>query len=124
MAKTILVCDDQPTLRTLVRAALSEGDYSIVEARDGDEALRLVRSVRPDLVVLDMVMPGRSGLDVIEEIRFDARLSRTPVVLCSASRRSLDRESARDYGADRYLPKPFSPVELAQIVGELLGGRP
>ena len=123
MAKTILVCDDQETLRALVCAALAEGDYSLVEARDGDEALQLARSIRPDLVILDMVMPGRSGLDVLEELRCDPDLAPTPVVLCSASTRSLDPQAARDFGADRYLPKPFSPLELASVVGELLGRR-
>lgn len=118
---TVLVCDDQPVLRDLVRAALAESEYEIVEAQDGNESLELAQRLRPDLIVLDMVMPGRSGIDVLAAIRRDPRLARTPVIMCTASTRSLDRDAASEFGADRYLPKPFSPLELAAAVEDLLG---
>ncbi len=123
MAATVLVCDDQPVLRNLVRAALGENGYEIVEAQDGDEALKLAQRVRPDLIVLDMVMPGRTGLEVLAEVRKDPELAGTAVVMCTASTQSLDRQLAGELGAARYLPKPFSPLELAAVVEELLGGR-
>ena len=66
---TVLVCDDEPVLRMLVRATLDLGNYTVVEARDGDEALERTRSEHPDLIVLDMMMPGRSGGDVLAELR-------------------------------------------------------
>jgi CheY-like chemotaxis protein len=119
---TILICEDRPTLRALLREALSEHDYSIFEARDGDESIELVRSVRPDIVVLDMVMPGRSGLDVLAEVRRDPELSHTLVILCTATSVTLD-ENLDGFDADRYLRKPFSPLELASVVEELLGAR-
>lgn len=122
MGFTILICDDRPVLRELLRAALSEGGYAIVEARDGDESMELVRSVRPDLIVLDMVMPGRSGLDVLAEVRRDPGLAGTLVVLCTATSVELDEHVADGFGADRYLTKPFSPLELVTVVEELRGG--
>lgn len=122
MGGKILICEDKPVLRSLVREALSEGDYSIFEACDGDESIELVRSVRPDVVVLDVVMPERSGLDVLAEVRQDPALAGTLVILCTATSVALD-EKLDGFGADRYLRKPFSPLELVGVVDELLGGR-
>ena len=123
MGSTILICEDQPVVRRLLREALSEGDHSIVEARDGDESIELARASRPDLVVLDMVMPGRSGRDVLTEIRSDPELADTLVVLCTAANVDLDDRGIGGVRADRYIRKPFSPLELAGMVHELLGER-
>lgn len=117
---TILVCDDHELIRDLVHAALAATDHTIVDARDGQESLELARTLHPDLIILDLVMPARSGLDVLEEIRCDPDLAATPVLMSTASTRSLDPKSAREFGADRYLPKPFSPLELTTVVAELL----
>lgn len=122
MGGTILICEDRPVLRALLREALGEGDYSIFEASDGDESIELVRSVRPDVVVLDMVMPGRSGIDVLAEVRQDPELADTFVILCSATSVKLDEE-LDGFDADRYLRKPFSPLEFVSVVEELLGGK-
>jgi DNA-binding response OmpR family regulator len=116
----ILLCEDQPALRELMRAALAAGDYEIIEAADGEESLRLARELRPDLVVLDMVLPGRSGLDVLAELRRDASLGGTRVVLCTAHKASLAGDNGEGLGADRCVAKPFSPRELAEVVEELL----
>jgi CheY-like chemotaxis protein len=121
---TILVCDDHELIRDLVHAALAEGDHTIIEARDGRESLELARELHPDLIILDLVMPARSGLDVLEELRCDPSLAATPVLMSTASTRSLDPRSASELGADRYLAKPFSPLELATVVAELLEARP
>lgn len=123
MAPKILVCDDRNALRELVRAALDEGEYDILEATDGEEALALARRTRPDVLILDVVMPGKSGLDVLEEVRSDPTLAAARVVLCTASTKSIDRSLASDLGADRYIAKPFSPLELAAAVEELVGER-
>jgi DNA-binding response OmpR family regulator len=117
---TVLVCDDQPVLRELVRAALADGDYEIFEATDAGESLRLAREVRPAVVILDLVLPGRSGLDVLADIRRDPALAETRVVLCSAGMRNVDSRVVDSLAADRYLPKPFSPAELAAMVEELI----
>lgn len=115
----MLLCDDEDVLRALIRAALG-GEYELVEARDGDEALERARADRPDLIILDMMMPGRSGLDVLPELRADAELGPTPVVMLTARTQAADREAAAAAGADRFLAKPFSPLELSRLVAELL----
>jgi DNA-binding response OmpR family regulator len=117
---TVLVCDDQPVLRELVRAALADGDYEIFEATDAGESLRLAREIRPAVVILDLVLPGRSGLDVLADLRRDPALAETRVVLCSAGMRNVDSRVVDSLAADRYLPKPFSPAELAAMVEELI----
>jgi CheY-like chemotaxis protein len=116
----ILICDNEEPMRALVRASLALEDYEIVEARDGDEALERARTLRPDLIVLDVQMPGRTGFEVLQELRADPELARTPVLMLTARAQASDREAAAAVGADRYLPKPFSPVELAAVVEELL----
>lgn len=122
MPPTILVCDDEEVLRTLIGAALSDG-YALVEARSGDEVLERARRERPDLIILDMMMPGRSGLDVLPELRSDPDVGATPVVMLTARTQAADREAAAAAGADRFLAKPFSPLELSRLVAELLDGR-
>jgi two-component system OmpR family response regulator len=122
MPPTVLVCDDEDVLRALIRAALGS-DYSVVEAHDGDEAVELARSANPDVIVLDMMMPGRSGLDVLREIRADGDVSAVPVIMLTARTQAGDREAAERFGADRFLAKPFSPLELVSLIDELVDGR-
>jgi CheY-like chemotaxis protein len=117
-AVRILVCDNEPALRALVRATL-EG-YEIVEAKDGDESVELAASAEPDLVILDMMMPGRTGLEVIAELRADPAKATLPVVMLTARAQAGDRAAAESAGANRFLTKPFSPAELLQTVEELL----
>jgi CheY-like chemotaxis protein len=120
MPTTVLLCDDEEALRQLVRATLDNGRYEILEAADGDESLELARRLRPDLLVLDMMMPGRSGLDVLRELRADEGFARTPVIMLTARAQLADREAAAAAGAERYLAKPFSPLALISMVEELL----
>jgi CheY-like chemotaxis protein len=121
MDSTILVCDNEEVLRGLVRASLDGNGYTLVEARDGDEAVEQARLVQPDLILLDMMMPGKSGLEVLAELRRDPELRDIPVVMLTARAQVTDREAARLAGADRFLAKPFSPLELGCVVKELLG---
>jgi DNA-binding response OmpR family regulator len=115
--RTVLVCDNETVLRSLVRATL-EPEYEVIEARDGDEALELVAERPPDLLLLDMMMPGRTGLDVLAELR-GAGVT-LPVVMVTARTQASDRMRAADAGADRFLSKPFSPTDLEALVAELL----
>jgi two-component system alkaline phosphatase synthesis response regulator PhoP/two-component system response regulator VicR len=121
MDSTILVCDNEEVLRGLVRASLDGNGYTLVEARDGDEAVEQARLVQPDLILLDMMMPSKSGLEVLAELRSDPELRDIPVVMLTARAQVTDREAARLAGADRFLAKPFSPLELVSVVKELLG---
>jgi CheY-like chemotaxis protein len=116
---TILICEDEVALRELIRAALGVG-YRYAEAGDGREALELVEAVRPDLVILDVMMPGPSGLDVLAAIQ--KRNGRDiPVVVLTAW--SHERDAALAAGAARFVSKPFDPDELKSIVDELVAGR-
>jgi DNA-binding response OmpR family regulator len=123
MRPTILVCDNEAPLRELVRATLDDGRFDIVEARDGEEALELIRRERPDVVVLDVMMPGKTGFDVLAEVRANAELAQPAVVMLTARAQLTDRHAAEDRGADRFLAKPFSPLALVQTVEELLEPR-
>ena len=118
-AKTILICEDDDNLRQLIRVVIG-GGYRIVEAGDGDEALALTSEHRPDLIVLDLMMPRMSGLDVLRRLRSDVSVDGTHIIVMSAWPDS--REEALEAGADRYLQKPFEPDELSRIVESLLSG--
>jgi len=116
---TILICDDEPTLRELMRVSLGDG-YSFAEAADVAEAIELAESVRPDLVLLDVMMPGGTGLAVLEHLRTIPALQETPVVVISAFTAEKDHLAAYDAGANGFLKKPFDPDELESLVEELL----
>jgi DNA-binding response OmpR family regulator len=116
----ILICDNEAPLRALVRATLDSGAHEISEATNGEEALALSEQVKPDVIVLDMMMPGRSGLDVLGTLRRNPALATTKVILLTARTQAADRVAAEEAGADRFLPKPFSPAVLAATVEELL----
>jgi CheY-like chemotaxis protein len=116
---TILICDDEPSLRELMRVSLGDG-YSFAEAKDVAEAIELVDAVRPDLVLLDVMMPGGSGLSVLEHVRNQPALQETPVVVISAFTADKDHLAAYDAGASGFLKKPFEPDELESLVHELL----
>jgi DNA-binding response OmpR family regulator len=117
-AKTVLICEDDTNLRTLVRLALGDG-YRYYEAPDGPSGLLLARRIHPDVIVLDLMLPGQSGLEVLAELRADHELAKTPVIVMSAW--SHSDEAAVQAGADRFVPKPFDPDELRDAVLALLG---
>jgi len=123
MRPKILICDNEAPLRDLVRATLGDELYDIVEARSGTEALDLAVREGPDLILLDVMMPGKSGLDVLRELRSDDALRRTPVIMLTARAYASDRAAAEQAGANRFLPKPFSPLELLAAVEQLVAAR-
>jgi CheY-like chemotaxis protein len=114
---TILICEDEPSLRELVRATLGPR-YDYVDATDGDEAARLIQEHRPSLIVLDLMLPRVSGLEVLADLRADAGMRHTPVVVITAW--SHAQEAALAAGANRFLAKPFEPDDLKSAVDELL----
>jgi CheY-like chemotaxis protein len=116
-APTILVCDDDPPLRELVRAVLGPR-YRFIEAADGTEALAAARELSPDVMVLDVMLPGINGIDVLKELRADEKIADLPVVVITAwSHAEADAWAA---GADRFVAKPFDPDDLSRAVEELL----
>jgi CheY-like chemotaxis protein len=115
--RTILICEDEAALRELVRVSLGE-HFVYLETADGLEALELARSHRPDVFVLDLMIPGLSGLDVLSKLRADANGGKMPVVVISAWGDA--REEAFAAGADRFVLKPFLPDDLRAVVEELV----
>lgn len=120
MPPTVLICDDELPLRALVRASLVTGGYTLLEAADGHEALAVAREALPDAIVLDMMMPGCSGLDVLRQLRTDPLMKHIRVILLTARAQAEDRARAEAAGADRFMSKPFSPAELSAVVAELV----
>ncbi len=116
----ILVADDDVDIRELVEFKLSTMGHDIVAVGDGAAAVDACRANKPDLAVLDVMMPGVSGLDAIREIRADPALADLPVILLTARAQESDVETGFDSGADDYITKPFSPRELASRVEALL----
>jgi two-component system alkaline phosphatase synthesis response regulator PhoP len=117
----VLVVDDDAAIRTVVRWQLDDEGFRVVEADDGPSALRRIRDDGPALVVLDLSLPGLSGLDLLRKVR-SGRTGRsdTPIIVLSGRSGEADRISALDLGADDYLVKPFSPGELAARVRSVL----
>jgi two-component system KDP operon response regulator KdpE len=106
---TILAVDDEPQIRRVLRTTLTSHGYTVLEARSGDEALEQIREERPDLILLDVNMPGRSGLEVCQEIR---RTSDVPIIMLTVRNTERDKVQALDAGADDYVVKPFGSEEL------------
>lgn len=125
MTKKILIADDEQPLRLLVRATLEdesgEERYEIIEAADGNEALEVARQERPELILLDIQMPGQSGLEVCRILKGDPATSDLMIVMLTAKGQQSDRERGLAAGADDYFAKPFSPLELLQLVDRVMG---
>jgi two-component system phosphate regulon response regulator PhoB len=119
--KRILLADDEANLRMLVHTTLDDPEYQILEAEDGATALTLARQERPDLLVLDWMMPGMAGIEVARALRNDAQTANIPIIMLTAKGQEKDKEQGRALGASAYLVKPFSPLELLEKVQEILG---
>ena len=116
----ILVADDDVDIRELVEFKLTSLGHDVVAVSDGAAAVDACRDQRPDLAVLDVMMPGMSGLDAVRLIRAEAHLATLPVILLTARAQESDVETGFGSGADDYITKPFSPRELAHRVAALL----
>jgi two-component system alkaline phosphatase synthesis response regulator PhoP len=117
---TVLIVDDQSPILELVRYTLEGEHVRVVEATDGTAALEAARAACPDLVLLDVHMPGLDGLEVCRRLRQDPRLRRMRIVMLTAAAQQADRVQGYAAGADEYLAKPFSPLALLALVRTLL----
>jgi two-component system phosphate regulon response regulator PhoB len=120
MKKTILSVEDTPGIRRLIRMTLEYMGFHVLEAADGTEGLAMAREHRPDLVLMDVRMPGVSGLTACETMRADALLKDIPVVMLSSADDQADIDAGMASGAKAYLVKPFQPVELIYLVTRLI----
>ena len=120
-AKTrVLVIDDEPPIRLLCRVNLEAEDMTVLEANDGPSGLEMARSERPDVILLDVMMPALDGWRVAEDLLADARTDHIPIIFLTARAEFRDRARGLDIGGIDYVTKPFNPLELAPLVRDLL----
>jgi DNA-binding response OmpR family regulator len=117
----VLVADDDEDILALVSLQLERGNIDVIQARDGDEALALVQERLPDLAVLDVMMPGLNGYEVVKRLRDTDEAGSMPLILLTARAGGGDASYGYQVGADDYIKKPFSPAELRERVEALLG---
>ncbi len=118
--KTVLVVEDEPDIRELVRYNLERSGFRVVEAEDGEAALALVRSERPALVILDLMLPEADGMEICRILRGKPETAALPIVMLTAKAGEVDRVLGLELGADDYITKPFSPRELIARVRAVL----
>jgi two-component system alkaline phosphatase synthesis response regulator PhoP len=120
MGQRVLVVDDDKEIVRIIRAYLEKAGYSVSCAYEGETALHIIRSDRPDLVVLDLMLPDRDGWSITRIVRGDPTLAATPIVMLTARVEGEDRVMGLDLGADDYIPKPFNPHEVVARVRAVL----
>ena len=119
--RRVLLADDDPGLRRLIRATLGTENFDLLQASDGEEALNMARQEHPELVLLDVNMPKLDGFEVCRHLKSEPETSGIKVVMLTARAADADRTRGREAGADDYFIKPFSPVQLLNKVYALLG---
>lgn len=119
---TVLVVEDSVAQREMITDLLQGSGLSVTVASDGVEALEKIQGQRPDLVVLDIVMPRMNGYEVCRRLKADPKTQHVPVVMCSSKGEEFDRYWGMKQGADAYIAKPFQPTELVGTVKQLLRG--
>jgi len=119
----VLAADDDPDILELVAFRLERSGYTVIKAHDGEEALRLALEKKPDLAVLDVMMPKLDGFELTRRLRAEEATSRMPIILLTARAQDADVQQGFDAGADDYIRKPFSPQELRTRVQAILGRR-
>ena len=119
----VLVVDDEPDVLLLCRLNLQQRGHELLEAAGGSQALELARERHPDVIVLDLMMPGINGYDVLEALQGDDATSDIPVLVLTAKSLRADRERSHGLGASAFLTKPFMPSELCEMVDSLLVSR-
>ena len=120
MTHKVLIADDEPNIVISLEYLLKRAGYTVLVARDGQQAIDMISSERPALVLLDVMMPNKSGHEVCAELRADESLRDVRVLMLSAKGRDTDVDKGLGVGADAYMPKPFSTKELAAKVAEML----
>lgn len=119
--RKVLIADDDANIRNILDFTLHAEGFDVVAARNGDDAFTLALGEQPDLVILDVMMPGTNGFETCRRLKDDRRTARIPVVLLTARGSRDDRRVGEEAGADAYVTKPFSPGKLIAAVQDLLG---
>lgn len=124
MTAKILIVDDEPNIVISLEFLLKREGYTVVIARDGQEAIEAIERERPDLVLLDVMMPKKSGFEVCQDVRTNDALQATKILMLTAKGRDTDVAKGLALGADAYMTKPFSTRDLVQKVASMLGSAP
>jgi DNA-binding response OmpR family regulator len=122
LTKKILIAEDEPVLRMLIMDTLEDEGYDMAEAADGEEALSLMQGAAFDLIILDYMMPRMTGVEVIERARLLPGRDQTRILMLSAKNQQAEQDKVLQAGADSFMSKPFSPLELIDRVEEMLRG--
>jgi two-component system alkaline phosphatase synthesis response regulator PhoP/two-component system response regulator VicR len=120
MSKKVLVVDDQPHIVRLIQVNLEKEGFQVATAGDGVEGLQQAQEVKPDLVILDVIMPRKDGFTLLRELKADAQFADTPVIMLTVKTHNADIVEGLKEGAELYLPKPFHPKELVSLVKRVL----
>ena len=121
MSKQVLIADDEPNIVAALEFLLQRNGYEVHIARNGDEALAMIEQLKPDLLLLDVMMPSRSGYDVCQRVREREDWRHIKIVMLSAKGRDVEVNKGLSLGADLYITKPFSTRELVARINDLLG---
>ncbi|WP_114967314.1 response regulator transcription factor [Alkalilacustris brevis] len=121
MGKRVLVIEDEPNIVEAISFILSRDGWEVASHSDGADALAVIGAAKPDLLILDVMLPGRSGFDILRALRASGENADLPVLLLTAKGQTRDRELAAQFGANRFMTKPFSNREVLETVRELAG---
>lgn len=121
MAKKILVIDDEPRLLKAITIRLKASDYEVITGQDGAEGLEKAKSLNPDLIVLDILMPKMDGYEVCRLLKFDEKYKSIPVIMLTAKAQDIDKAMGKKVGADDYITKPFETQDLVDKIKKHLG---
>jgi DNA-binding response OmpR family regulator len=121
MGKKVLLIEDEPNIIEAVSFILSRDGWEVKTHSNGHDAMEAVRLRGPDLIILDVMLPGKSGFDILTEIRGDVEFAETPVLMLTARGQMKDREMAEKAGASQYMTKPFSNADVLAAVRDLVG---
>lgn len=122
MGNHVLLIEDEPNISEALRFLLTRDGWRVSTHADGTDAADRVRTLRPDVLVLDVMLPGRSGFEVLQDLRGDPGFARLPVLMLTAKGQERDREQAERLGASRFMTKPFANTEILAAVRELAAG--
>lgn len=121
LAKSIVIVEDEPNIAMSLSFILGRGGFDVHCVGDGNDAVFEVQNRHPDLVILDVMLPNRSGLEILRDIRAARAIAGTPILMLSAKGQARDRQVATEAGADHYLVKPFSNSEVLRLAQEMTG---
>lgn len=122
MGKQVLLIEDEPNIIEAISFILSRDGWKVQTHSNGQTAIEAVRETGPDLVILDVMLPGMSGYDILRELRGDTEMAGLPVLMLTARGQTKDRELAEKFGASRFMTKPFSNAEVLEAVRALVSG--